>query len=376
MKNTLLIGGDVAPMPGSRNAFLAACEDPSALLRDGLAELWLSAGARVFNLECPITDREAPIEKCGPNLRAAADCAGGIGALSPTAVALANNHILDQGPDGIFRTIQALLEQGIPAFGAGENAQKADKSYSFSFAGRNVTLWAVCEHEFSAASEQGAGANALEPLTLGDRIRGMKQNCDYLIVLYHGGREYDPYPSPNLQKRCRRMGEWGADLILCQHSHCVGSMENWGDCAIVYGQGNFLFDLDGEPEAFDTGLLISLDFSERGKPALDFVPVGRKEHGAELLHGEKAKALLSSFAARSEELKKPGFVEERYRAYGEAYRERMLKVFLSGNPLLKAVNVLYGRRPSRVYSPETLRAIRNSLECESINELLIQGIKE
>lgn len=62
-------------------------------------------------------------------------------------------------------------------------------------------------------------------------------------MLYHGGKEYYRYSSPNLQKTCRKMTEKGADLVLCQHSHCIGSYEEYNDSTILYGQGNFIFNM-------------------------------------------------------------------------------------------------------------------------------------
>lgn len=50
-----------------------------------------------FNLEVPLTDKEEPIPKCGPNLVTHIITINGIKALNPSLIALANNHILDQG---------------------------------------------------------------------------------------------------------------------------------------------------------------------------------------------------------------------------------------------------------------------------------------
>lgn len=78
-----------------------------------------------------------------------------------------------------------------------------------------------------------------------------------MIVLYHGGKEQYRYPSPNLQKTCRKLVEKGADLVVCQHSHCIGCREEYLQGTIVYGQGNFLFD-DEENEYWQTSLLIMI----------------------------------------------------------------------------------------------------------------------
>ena len=372
MSVQLWIGGDTVPTPSSREAFIAG--DPAALLSEGLLPLWQAAEVRIVNLETPLCDVPSPIEKCGPALMAPRACGKGLAGLGIAAASLCNNHILDQGGAGLAETKAALAENGVACFGAGETAKEADCAYSFPCGGRRVTVYALCEHEYSVAGAASPGANGFDPLELADRVRALRQGCDYLIILYHGGREYDPYPSPLLQKRCRKMADCGADLILCQHSHCVGCVEEYGRAVIVYGQGNFLFDLPGEPAAFDTGLLVGVDFLKE-RPEVTYLPVGRLGRGAGLLTGDPAEKLLSGFTARSREIARPGFVEERYRAYAADAREKLLKVFLSGNVLLRGINLLYGRRPSRVYGRETLLAIRNSLECESINELIIEGLR-
>ena len=368
-KITVAVGADVVPTSGSRAAFT---KDTPQLLQSELAGLWHAADFRVFNLETPLADADTPIEKCGMALRAPTDCIAGICALAPSCVSLANNHIFDHGAAGLHATLETLARAGIPYFGAGQNAAEADGAHILQKDGVRIGVYAVCEHEFSCAGANTPGANAFDALEIADRIRALKQACDHLIVLYHGGREYDPYPSPELAKRCRKMAECGADAVLCQHSHCIGSYEVYHGATIVYGQGNFLFDLDDEP-CFDRGLIVLLTF-DAGRTEAAFVPVVRRSHGASKAGADEARAILDGFLGRSEELKQPGFIESRYAEYAASQRERMLKVFLSGNRLLRAVNVLYGRKPTRVYSRATQLAIKNSLQCEALNELLIKGL--
>ena len=75
-----------------------------------------------------------------------------------------------------------------------------------------------------------------------DHIQNLKDQCDYVIVLYHGGKEHYRYPSPYLQRVARKMVEKGADLVVCQHSHCIGCYEKYKDSMIIYDQGNFIFE--------------------------------------------------------------------------------------------------------------------------------------
>lgn len=59
-------------------------------------------------------------------------------------------------------------------------------------------------------------------------------------------------------KKCRKIVEKGADLVVCQHSHCIGCMEEYDKGTIIYGQGNFLFD-DSESIFWRTSLLLKID---------------------------------------------------------------------------------------------------------------------
>ncbi len=371
MSLCILIGADVAPTESNLAAFQSGA---GAVLSDGLAEVWRAADARLFNLETPLADRKTPAHKCGPCLRSPAGCARGIAALRPTAVSLCNNHILDHGEAGLCATVEALAGAGVSSFGAGPNLKEAEKPFYFTHSGVRMGVYAVCEHEFSVATEQSAGANPLDLLELGERVRAARAGCDHLIALYHGGREGYPYPSPALQKACRKMAECGASLVLCQHSHCVGSFERYHGATIVYGQGNFIFDVDDGGACFDTGLLVRLEIEGGGAETVDFVPLVRARGGAALAHGERAREILDGFFARSERVPDEAFVCAKYEAYAAESKEKLLKVFLSGNPALRTLNVLYGRRPTRVYPRETKTAILNTLLCESIRELLTEGL--
>lgn len=370
MRLTVCVGADIAPTEANIDLF---CTDGAALMGDSLRKRWFAADVRIANLELPLTDGGAPIEKCGPHMRAPKACAKGLKALRTDGLGLANNHILDFGAEGLTDTVAALSEQGIESFGAG-TAKQADEPFILVRNGVRLGIYGVCEHEYSAAEGDRLGANALDLLEIADRIRQIKAGCDRLIVLYHGGREHYPYPSPRLRKLCRKLADCGADAVLCQHSHCVGSAETYHGAVIVYGQGNFIFDVPDGEAGFQTGLLVSLTFDD-GDVKAEYLPLVRQNGRTQLAEGARAKEILDGFAARSEEIAEEGFAQRAYRQYAVSVNERMLRVFLGGNVVLRALCVLHGRRPSRVYDRKTLLGIKNSLRCESINELLTEGLE-
>lgn len=372
MSVTILLGADVVPTQSNIGAFASG----QSVLFDGLEEVWQAADMRFFNLETPLADEETPIAKCGPHLLAPTACVNGLANMCPTAVSLCNNHILDHGERGLRATADALDKANVAHFGAGENAAEAGKPFYAVCKGLRVGVYAVCESEYSIAGESKAGANPLDLLELGDSVRACKRACDCLIALYHGGRETYAYPSPNLRRVCRKIASCGADLVLCQHSHCIGAYEEYHGTTIVYGQGNFVFDVPDGGSAFNSGLLVRLTVGGGGERRVSFLPVLRVAGGAALARDAEADEILRAFHARSEQIKQEGFVEEAYRQYAASQRDKLLKVFFSGNTILRATNLLYGRRPSRVYGRQTKLDILNTLRCESIRELLTEGLKD
>lgn len=254
----ILIGADLVPTQSNYHLFQIGAVDE--LIGYDLKRELRNADFTIFNLEVPLTDRIEPIEKCGPNLRAPVDTIKGLKSINPHFFSLANNHILDQGRHGLENTIEVLDWAGIGYAGAGANLEEAKKPYIVEIQGIKVGIYCCAEHEFTIAKKHEAGANPFDPLESFDHISQLKQKCDFVIILYHGGKEYYRYPSPNLQKVCRKFVEKGANCVVCQHSHCIGAMEEWKvesgqKGVIVYGQGNFLFDYS-ESEFWKTSLLI------------------------------------------------------------------------------------------------------------------------
>ena len=78
-------------------------------------------------------------------------------------------------------------------------------------------------------------------------IARLKRDHDFFIVLYHGGRENFPYPTPSLWKRFHRMADCGADFVTAQHTHCIGCEEIYNGSHLLYGQGNFFFPRMSRP---------------------------------------------------------------------------------------------------------------------------------
>lgn len=367
----IVIGGDTVPTES--NAAMFACGDAEALVGQGILSLIHSADLCILNLETPLADRESPISKCGPNLIAPTAAVAGLAAVNPCAYSLANNHVMDQGAEGLASTVAALDRAGLRHFGAGRGLVEASEPLVFEKDGLRIGVYACTEHEFSIAGESTPGANPFDPLESPDHVAALKARCDYVVVLYHGGKEHYRYPSPGLRKVCRKLAEKGADLVLCQHSHCVGCMEKWAGSTIVYGQGNFLFD-HSDSEFWQTGLLVVVDLG-LGGAEVSFRPLRKDGLGVRLAEGEGADAIVAGFRERSEEIARPGFVEGHYADFARESLSGYLMRFAGPTLLVRVLRKLTGGRwPAPRYGCDARLAIQNVLDCEAHRELASAGL--
>lgn len=373
---SIIIGADLVPTNNNMEKFIQG--EVSELVGERLYTILKAADYRIFNLEVPLSDQESPIGKNGPNLIAHTNTVNGIKALGVDLFTLANNHIMDHGEQGFVNTIKTLGSAGIERVGAGSNLDEASHPFYFEVKGKKYGVYACAEHEFSIAGNNTPGANPFDPLESLDHVANMKKNCEYAIVLYHGGKEYYRYPSPQLQRVCRKMIEKGANLVICQHSHCVGCMEDYMDGTIVYGQGNFIFvKEEKDDEYWNSGVIVQIDDSGE----IDFIPIERKGNGIRLSEGDSGKAIIKSFKERSEEIKNPEMIELRYRKLAQEYTPSYLLCFLglSENYIFRAADKLSERQLRKIVSKKIKEKygirIRNYVECEAHRELLIEGLK-
>jgi poly-gamma-glutamate capsule biosynthesis protein CapA/YwtB (metallophosphatase superfamily) len=178
----IIIAGDLVPTEMNINFFNSA--DLSSLLGKELLQVWNSVDIRIFNLEVPLSDKETPISKCGPNLIAPTSTINGIKALNPSLITLANNHILDHGQIGLESTKDILNKHEIPFVGIGGNLFEAYKPHIIQKNELKIGIYACAEHEFSIATENTPGANPFDPLKSLNHIQDLKDKCDYVIVLH------------------------------------------------------------------------------------------------------------------------------------------------------------------------------------------------
>ena len=356
----IIVGADFVPSEFNINEFINANVD--ALVGGELKEILDSADYRIFNLEIALTDTDTPMKKSGVNFRAPTACINAYKALGVDLLGISNNHVLDHGYDGLISTIKTIDASGIARVGGGLSPKEAREPHIFEREGKRIGVYACCEHEFSWAQDYGYGSNGFDPLESLDEIAEAKSRCDYLIVLYHGGKEHYRYPSPRLRKVCRKIAEKGADLVLCQHTHCIGTAEDYKGSRIVYGQGNFVFVKDKNEYPFEgwfSGMLVAVDITDAGI-SYEYIPYEMTEKGVAL---SRDPSLLQGLYDRSEEAKDELAMAKAYAEYASGMMGSRYLKRLSGNPDYAEYIEKHGK------------TLFHYIECEAHYEAIHTGLK-
>ena len=365
---SVIVGGDI--YPAGKNLSLFKAGDAEGIFNDLLSEL-RNAELTIVNLECPLISRESPIHKNGPVLGAESKCVNGLKNAGVDVVSLANNHILDHGPAGLKNTLGICTDAGISTVGAGKNLKEAGRIAVYHLDSVKIGILAATEHEFSIAKDNSYGANPYDTIDFVRSVKQSREHLDYLIVLYHGGVEYYPYPSPRMQDTCQFMVETGADAVIVQHSHCTGCYEKYLGSHIIYGQGNLIFDLPGKDRSFYEGFLIKLAILENSVSKIEFLPYNQSldSIGARRMDLQAEKFFLDGFKERSSAIADYSFVEEQWLRYCRSKRKAYLYKIFGHNYFFKKM-IRMDMFLKYLCTEDSILRLQNTVCCESHREVL------
>lgn len=366
---SLLIAGDFCPSGLYEPHFLSSSADD---IFDNLVLRIRTSSYAIFNLECVLADPVSyPLEKTGSHLSAHPHCINVMAKAGFNACNLANNHIMDYGSQGLFETIKSCNEAGIRTFGAGLNLEEARKFFVVENNGIKVGVVTGAEHEWSIASVSTSGANPFSmPETLLD-VQSLRPEVEFLLVLLHTGREHYPLPYPRLQEYCRFLVSAGADAVICQHSHCIGAIENYKHGLILYGQGNLIFRQPKKHNAYwNQGLLVEFDITGRGNWKHTLIPYLQSQDfpGTRLMNAQEQSNLFHRLNDLGKVLDSPDALEAKWKEDCSRYEQLYLGILAGCNPNLLRV---LKRVPffSNWYSYRKRQYLLNAIRCQTHNEI-------
>lgn len=259
----VIIAGDFAP----RARLAKQIEDKlfSEMFPDDIQAIIKSADFSFVNFESPIAEPSyKPIPKCGPNLCCTNKAAEAVKYAGFTGVTMANNHILDFGIDGLDKSVECCKSNGLDVVGVGHDIHAAAEILYLEKDGKTLAVINCCEHEFSIATNNSAGANPLNPVQQFYSIQEVRKTADYVLLVVHGGHEHFQLPSPRMQETYRFFVDAGADAVVNHHQHCYSGYEVYKGKPIFYGLGNFCFDIEPvkNNSPWNYGYMAELTFGE------------------------------------------------------------------------------------------------------------------
>jgi hypothetical protein len=168
---------------------------------------------------------------------------------------MGNNHIYDLLEEGLNHSLLTLDQAGMIHFGAGTNETNAwapalisTKGQTIAFVGcttlripLNTPIRNDVPYTASDVLKKGGAAYCAEARLRSEIIKAKGQS-DIVVVMIHGGREYDPAPTSKINYLTAIAKEAGAALVINHHPHVIGGFQ-WKDQALTtWTIGTFLAD--------------------------------------------------------------------------------------------------------------------------------------
>lgn len=144
---------------------------------------------------------------------------------------LANNHLTDQGEQGIVETRDNLDELGFYYSGCRDGRVDECSVKIVEIKNKKVALVGLSMVYSRFDLEQAENL-----------IKDLADTADLVIVNIHWGEEYKTQFSLYQQEIGRGLIDAGADLIIGHHPHVVQGVEIYKNKPIFYSLGNFVFD--------------------------------------------------------------------------------------------------------------------------------------
>lgn len=242
-----------------------------------VAHILQAADITVGNVESALGDVGEPAPKSYP-FRAPPQAAEALALAGFDVVSLANNHGMDYGPEALVQALALLQAAHVQPIGAGHNRAEARAPYitevnglSLAFLGYvNVPVEARSAFDVKVwdATETTPGLAWGEPEIVADDVTAVRHQVDLVIVILHSGYEYVEEPSEPQAAIARAAIDAGAHLVVGHHAHILQGIEYYNGGTIVYGLGNFAFEIDGDPS---TAILYAW-LDKNGARELELIP--------------------------------------------------------------------------------------------------------
>jgi poly-gamma-glutamate capsule biosynthesis protein CapA/YwtB (metallophosphatase superfamily) len=233
------------------------------------------------NLEGTLTERGSPRPK-NYTFRTPPSLAGGLVNAGFDILSVANNHTMDFGPEGLEDTLATLDYLGIKRQGAGANEAEARTPVILEANGLKIGFLSYVNvgqevrsnyvNETAAADADSPGVAWAYPEDVSADVAALKAQVDLVVVSVHIGIEGSFVLRDWQTDTAHAAIDAGAALVLGHHAHVLQRIEHYGDGVIIFGLGNFVFDVANPGRNNTRSVIAYFELTRAGVVGYDFVP--------------------------------------------------------------------------------------------------------
>ena len=198
-------------------------------------------------------------------------------------ITTANNHCLDRGSAGLYRTAQVLREAGLVQLGAYLSEEDRAMPRIIEINGIRVGLlaWTFSVNGYEdmlGSDERSYAVGRLDKTKMAADIRLAREaGAEFLIAFPHWDIEYMEQPASSTKKLAKWMLEQGVDAVLGAHPHVVQPAEyvtvqrSGTDYTglVVYSMVNFISNMSPAPKTYGMYVELTLIKTPEGAVSLE-----------------------------------------------------------------------------------------------------------
>lgn len=270
----VLVGGDVNLGRGAGQQIL---RDPNYDPFHAIAPLLGTADLRIVNLESQLSDQKGQTQHPNNHLVFTGP-PGGAAVLARARidlVSLANNHAWDYGKSAFFETLDHLERAGVRHAGASRERSRMHEPTVLRAKGFSVAVFAVTDiwnqgpiQEHEARHHVAWAAYKL----LEAPLAKARKEHDLVLVLYHGGGEYQDVPMQWTRNFVTQVMAGGADAFFGHHPHVPHGIGWHGDKPAFYSLGNLVFAMHSDYPWTGTSFMARVTFHADGRLEAEACP--------------------------------------------------------------------------------------------------------
>jgi len=254
---------------------------PFAKIQDFLHEADILLG----NLEGPFLEKSFPVADWTTRFSFPTRNVNILRSAGFTALNIANNHILDAGPQGVEDTIRTLTEAGISIVGSLPHRDPLEVLFTIN--GKKIGILG-----FSTVPQP------LRADVMRQQVADLAAKTDFTIVTIHWGTEYSLTAQEHQRDLARMFIENGADTVIGHHPHVVQDIEMVDGKPVFYSLGNFLFDQYFRRET-NEGLAVGIELAS-DKTVYRLYPLALHRAQPTLMEQFQKEQFLHNLAQRSD----------------------------------------------------------------------------